>query len=176
VTGAIAVTIRPEQAADQESIRLLNLAAFGGPEEAQIVDEVRGSEDWLPDGSLVALDQSGDLVGHVLLSRGWVADGPQRWPAGMVGPVAVAPRVQRRGVGSLLMRAAIARAEELKLPVLCLLGHADYYPRFGFRPARSLGIEPPQDWTDENWLALPLTEWQPEVRGKAGYPKAFGVG
>ena len=176
MTGALAVTIRPELTADQEAIRLLNLAAFGGPDEARIVAELRGSEDWLQGGSIVALDESDILVGHVLLSRGWINGADQRWQMGMIGPVAVAPELQRRGIGSALIVAAVARAEELALPVVCLLGHGDYYPRFGFKPARTLAIEPPQDWADGHWLALPLSGWQSEMRGKASYAAAFGAG
>ncbi len=170
------VSIRQEGPADQQPIRLLNVAAFGGLDEARIVDEIRGTADWLDGGSLVAVDESGALVGHVLLSRGRLMGDGAEWAIGMIGPVAVAPESQRRGVGSALVRAAIERAEELGLPVLCLLGHVDYYPRFGFRPARSIGIEPPRPWSDESWLALALSTWVPEMRGLASYPEPFGVG
>ena len=61
-------------------------------------------------------------------------------------------------------------------PVLCLLGHADYYPRFGFVPARGMGIEAPEPWPDENWLALRLPAWTPSLRGTAYFPGAFGSG
>ena len=60
--------------------------------------------------------------------------------------------------------------------MLCLLGHADYYPRVGFVPARSIGIEPPQDWADQNWLARPLSAMPEGLRGVAHYPPPFGVG
>jgi putative acetyltransferase len=174
--AALEVTIRQERSADHEHIRWLNVAAFGGPLEAEIVDRLRTSPDWLPGGSLIALDAAGVVVGHVLLSRGWLDGDGQRWQIGMIGPVAVAPHLQRRGIGSQLMNAAVVRAEELRLPVVCLLGHADYYPRFGFKPARSLGIEPPQDWPEDHWLALALPRWKMEMRGVARYPPAFGIG
>jgi putative acetyltransferase len=60
--------------------------------------------------------------------------------------------------------------------LLLLLGHADYYPRFGFESARCLGIEPPQPWLYETWLALRLPGWTPDLRGVARYAPAFGVG
>ena len=91
----------------------------------------------------------------------------------MVGPVAVLPEVQRRGVGGALMRAAISVATSRGQPVLCLLGHASYYPRFGFEPARGIGIEPPRPWPDANWMALRLPAWTPELRGVARFPPAF---
>jgi putative acetyltransferase len=87
--------------------------------------------------------------------------------------VAVAPDRQRQGIGGQLMRAAIALATERGQPLLCLLGHADYYPRFGFEPARAIGIEAPRPWRDANWLALRLPEWDASLRGIARFPPAF---
>ena len=117
---------------------------------------------------------NGEVIGHLLLSEGDLVDdsGATRriW---MVGPVAVGPDHQGRGIGRTLMRAAIALATAREQPVLCLLGHADYYPRFGFRPARTLGIEPPRPWGDANWLALPLATWDATIRGIARFPDAF---
>ena len=78
-----------------------------------------------------------------------------------------------RGVGAALMRAAIDLAKARDQPVLCLLGHASYYPRFGFEPARSIGIEPPRPWPDAAWMALRLPAWTPELRGVARFPPAF---
>jgi len=168
------VTIRPEQTGDEAGIRLVNDAAFGGPREGRIVDDIRGTDRWIEDGSLVAEDPSGELVGHLLLSEGDLiaADGSVRriW---MVGPVAVVPALQRMGIGSALMVAAIAAAREQDQPLLCLVGHADYYPRFGFAPARALGIQPPENWRDENWLALRLPAWTADLRGTAHFAAAF---
>jgi predicted N-acetyltransferase YhbS len=168
------VTIRPEQPGEAEAVRAVNDAAFGTLHEGQIVDDLRGTDRWIEGGSLVAADGNGRLVGHVLLSEGDLdleAGGLRRiW---MVGPVAVVPDRQRQGIGSALMRAAIALATERDEPVLCLLGHADYYPRFGFEPARAIGIEAPRPWRDANWLALRLPAWTPEVRGIARFPPAF---
>src|SRR5205085_10670564 len=92
----------------------------------------------------------------------------------MVGPVAVVPDRQRQGIGGALMRAAIGLATERGEPLLCLVGHAGYYPRFGFEPARGLGVEPPRPtWRDANWLALRLPAWTPDLRGTARFAEAF---
>jgi putative acetyltransferase len=91
----------------------------------------------------------------------------------MLGPVAVRPDRQRRGIGSALMRAAIGFATARHQPLICLLGHADYYPRFGFEPARAIGIEPPHPWREANWMALRLPDWSAKVRGTARFPPAF---
>ena len=172
------ITVRAEEPGDTDAIRSLNDAAFGGPVEGRIVDEIRGTDRWIEGGSLVALDASGTLIGHLLLSEGDLVgdDGSVVRRIWMVGPVAVAPAAQRRGVGAALMGAAIKLATAQRQPVLCLLGHADYYPRFGFGPARLMGIEPPRPWSDANWMALRLPDWEPVTRGTARFPPAFPDG
>ena len=168
------IAIRRERPGDERAIRAVNAAAFGRPLEARIVDEIRGTDRWIEGGSLVAEDPSGRVVGHLLLSEGdLVTDAAWVRRIWMVGPVAVVPELQGRGIGTALMKAAITYADGRTQPVLCLLGHAEYYPRFGFRPARSLGIEPPHPWRDANWMALPLRAWDAGVRGVARFPPAF---
>jgi len=168
------ITIRPETPGQADAIRAVNDAAFDGPVESRIVDAIRGTDRWIDGGSLVAVDLDGLPVGHLLLSLGDLVapDGAVRriW---MVGPVAVAPERQRRGIGGALMRAAIALATERREPLLCLLGHADYYPRFGFEPARAIGIEPPRPWPNVNWMALRLPDWDPSLRGVARFAPPF---
>ena len=88
--------------------------------------------------------------------------------------MAVRPDSQRKGVGGALMRAAIEYAIRRGQPVLCLLGHDTYYPRFGFTSARALGIEPPQEaWGNRHWMALRLPAWEPSWRGMVRYPRSF---
>jgi putative acetyltransferase len=176
VSGQLNVSLRRERPRDETAIRHVNSAAFGGPLEGEIVDAIRGADRWIDGGSLVAPDGAGRVIGHLLLSEGELvaADGSVRriW---MVGPVAVLPAFQRQGIGSALMQSAIELATERAQPVLCLLGYAGYYSRFGFKPARALDIEPPEPWADENWLALRLPAWDASIRGLARYPAAFGT-
>ena len=168
------VEIRPERPGEARAIRAINDAAFGNvDDESAIVDRLRATDRWIEGGSLVAED-GGELVGHLLVSEGDLdleTGGTRRvW---MIGPVAVVPARQRQGIGGALMRAAIALATERREPLLILLGHADYYPRFGFEPARAIGIEAPRPWRDANWLALRLPAWEPSLRGIARFPDAF---
>ena len=168
------VHVRAERHGEVARVREINDTAFGGSSESAIVDGIRGTDRWIEGGSLVAEDDGGTLVGHLLLSEGDLiaADGTTRriW---MIGPVAVVPERQRQGVGGALMNAAIELATERGEPLLCLLGHASYYPRFGFEPGRSIGIEAPRPWPDANWMALRLPAWDPAVRGLARFPEAF---
>jgi putative acetyltransferase len=138
----LAVSIRFETPDDEQGIRDVELAAFTGPEEADIVDAVRADA---PDGwrSLVAVGADGRIVGHLLMTPCPVedADGGTVATVLAIGPVAVDPPVQRQGVGSALMAAAASLAVARAVPALVLLGHPSYYPRFGFESARGAGLE-----------------------------------
>jgi len=156
-------------------VRAVEEAAFGRAVEADIVDAVRVTDDWLKTGSIVAVDGMRRVVGHVLLCRGRLLslDGAERHDIGTIGPVAVLPELQRRGVGKALMRAAISAAVAARFVVVCLVGHPTYYPRFGFERARAIGLEPPGDWPDDAWLALRLPGWSAAVRGVVQFPPVF---
>jgi predicted N-acetyltransferase YhbS len=125
----------------------------------------------------VAHDGEGRVVGHLLMSRAHLeTEGSEEDRAILViGPVGVLPEVQGQGIGAALMRAAIAAATERAEALICLLGHAGYYPRFGFAPARAIGIGAPRPWPDAHWLALRLPAWQPGLRGTVRYPPAFPI-
>jgi putative acetyltransferase len=175
LTSPLAVGVRLEAPGDEQGIRDVELAAFTGPEESAIVDRIR---EEAPDGwlSLVAVDATGTVVGHLLLSPCPVEgdEGAVRTTVLAIGPVAVDPVVQRRGVGSALMYAAMSLAMARGAPALVLLGHAGYYPRFGFEPARGLGLLPPADaWPDHAWMARLLPAWDESMRGTVRYPEAF---
>jgi putative acetyltransferase len=171
------VHVRTERPEDVDRIRQINDEAFGEPSESAIVDGIRGTDRWIEGGSLVAETADATLICDLLLSQGdLVADDGATRRIWMVGPVAVVPEHQKQGVGGELMRAAIPLATERGEPVVCLLGHATYYPRFGFEPARSIGIEAPKPWRDANWMTLRLPAWAPSVRGAATFPPEFGEG
>ena len=175
-TDPVPVTVRLEAPGDEPGVRDVELAAFTGPEEAEIVDRIRVEA---PDGwqSLVAVDASGTIVGHLLLSPCAVEDDDGVVVATVlaIGPVAVLPAVQFRGVGSSLMYAAMSLAMARMVPALVLLGHAAYYPRFGFESARDIGLQPPADaWPDHAWMARRLPAWDESMRGTVRYPEAFG--
>ncbi len=169
--------IRREQSDDHEPIRGVLAAAFEDqappgeePVEVGLVDALRTGAEWLPPLALVAESAGGDVVGFVVCTRGWV-DGR---PALGLGPLAVEPAAQRQGTGSALMHAVLGAADALEEPLVVLLGHADYYPRFGFRPAQELGVEPPvPDWAP-HFQARPLNAYRTDLRGSFSYAEAFG--
>jgi putative acetyltransferase len=166
----VAPIIRPEEPADRQAIRRVNELAFGGSEEADIVDALRGTAAWLPELSLVAEDDAG-VVGHVLFSVVQVEGGPELLS---LGPMAVVPERQRTGVGTALIDRGLEDARRTECPLVVVLGHPEYYPRFGFAPAREYGIDTPYEAPDEAWMALPLPAYHERVRGMVRYPPAWG--
>jgi putative acetyltransferase len=164
--------IRPETAADHDAIRALHLAAFAPSTlEAEIVDALRAAGDHVPELCLVALDTNESLAGHVMLSRATVGDHETLG----LGPIAVDPARQNQGIGAQLMREAIRRAELTHYPLIALLGHPAYYPRFGFKPAAATyGITTKYDAPPEAWMARPLPAYAPHIRGRFRYADAFG--
>jgi putative acetyltransferase len=163
------VTIRPEAPGDEDAIRALHRAAFApSQEEAEIVDRLRATGDLVL--SLIATD--GDaIVGHVALSTAHV----DSHEALGLGPIGVDPAHQRRGIGKALMEEAIGRASQTEYPLIALLGHPGYYPRFGFQPAEAMyGITTAYEVPPEAWMALALPAYTPHVRGRFRYSEAFG--
>nr|WP_026214323.1 N-acetyltransferase [Nonomuraea coxensis] len=166
------LTTRPESAGDVAVIRDINLAAFPTPHEADLVEALRADpQAWLPGLSWLVEAPGGELAGYALLTRCRVGDSP----ALTLGPCAVKPDHQRRGAGSAAIRAALQAAREQGENLVLVLGHAEYYPRFGFTPASGFGIRPPFDVEDKYMMALALDPEQPVPSGVIRYPAAFGV-
>jgi putative acetyltransferase len=163
------VTIRVERAGDEDAISAVHRAAFAGEDEVQIVERIRAGSDFLPGLSLVAEDR-GAVVGHVILSRGWL-DGR---PALGLGPIGVVPDRQGCGIGAALMHASLEAARTAGEQLVVLLGHPSYYPRFGFVTASTLGITPPFDVPDEAFMALELKPGAAQGGGGFTYASAFG--
>jgi len=118
--------IRFARAADHAAIAEMVEAAFGQPEEARLVERLRADGDAMFE--LVAVND-GQVDGHILFSRLW-ADSQHLYAA--LAPLAVRPALQRSGLGSALTRAAVEQAREFGVHGVIVLGHPDYYPRFGF--------------------------------------------
>jgi putative acetyltransferase len=166
--------IRSERESDYAAIRALHKTAFAPSEvEAGIVDELRAAGDHVPELCLVALDDDGAVVGHVMLSEAAV----EEHRALGLGPIAVAPARRRRGFGAALMYEAIRRARDTDYTLIALLGHPGYYARFGFAPAaETFGVTSLYDAPPEAWMALALPAYDPSVRGTFRYAAAFGGG
>ena len=162
--------VRLEGAADIAGVRAVNVAAFPTAAEADLVDRLRAqAESFI---SLVA-DAAGEVVGHIAFSPATLLANPGL-PVMGLAPMAVTPERQRQGVGSALVRAGLEECARRKSAAVIVLGHADYYPRFGFLPASTFGIRCEYDVPDEVFM---VRELQPGaltgVSGIARYHPAF---
>ncbi len=162
---------RPETAADVAAVRAVNLAAFETPLEADLVDALRADAAWVPGLSYVAEGPDGSVAAHALLTVCRV-DGAR---ALALAPVAADPALQRSGAGSSVVRAVLAAAKERGESLVLVLGHPEYYPRFGFVPASRFGIRAPFEVPDEAMMALVLDDSVPVPAGTIRYPGPFGV-
>jgi predicted N-acetyltransferase YhbS len=167
------LTIRPEQPDDHDAIAEVTTAAFGRNVEARMIDAIRDSDGYVPELSLVAV-QDVTVVGHAILSYVGLESRPERLLE--LGPIAVAPEHQRQGIGSALIGEALARADRRQEPLLLVLGHPAYYPRFGFRPAAELGLYPPDEAIPtEAFMAIPLTAYDGSPAGRVVFPAAYSL-
>jgi len=166
------IQIRPEHPADQNRVHEINELAFEDSAEANIVDSLRAA---CPDAlSLVAVDGA-ELVGHIFFSPATIA-GDQGKLLGMgLAPMAVVPPRQRQGIGSLLVESGLAILREQDCPFVIVLGHPEFYPRFGFEPASRYGIT--CQWNgvpDEAFMVLfPAGTAAGDLTGQARYRDEF---
>jgi putative acetyltransferase len=146
------VTIRPEEPGDADAVRTVNERAFAGPDEARIVDALRGTPETF---ALVAL--VGDrIAGHIMFSPVQIEGAaPGRAVVGLA-PMAVLPEFQRQGVGSQLVRAGLEACRTRGIGAIVVVGHPAYYPRFGFVRASTKGLEYDHPVRDEVFMVLEL--------------------
>jgi len=149
------LTIRSETPEDRADIHHVHSKAFGQESEAKLVEKLRNRGMLLV--TLVALSD-GQVVGHIAFSSVTVKTENSSFQAIALGPMAVLPEYQRKVIGSQLVRAGLEECRHLGHEIVVLVGHPDYYPRFGFVPARSKGIECEFEVPDEVWMLLELRE------------------
>lgn len=157
------IEIREETTSDQTAVRQINETAFGQAAEANIVDKLRASCDSYV--SFVAVDQ-GTVVGHILFTPVTLGDGSL---VGMgLAPMAVLPAHQRKGIGSLLVRHGLEQMRRSGCPFVVVLGHPEYYPRFGFERASRYNLS-------SQWDGVPDEAFMVVVFDMGALPKDGGV-
>jgi putative acetyltransferase len=149
----IFVIIRPENDSDRAGVRAVNESAFASSAEADLVDALRRQAT--PLVSLVAED-NGSVIGHVMFSPVALSSRPDLELMGL-GPMAVAPEWQREGVGSALVEAGLDACLQLGTGAVVVLGHPDFYPRFGFERASDFSLRCAYDAPDEAFMAIELS-------------------
>jgi len=160
------IVIREEKPEDIADIQTINESAFGQPNEAKLVDMLRSRKKIR--FSLVALLKD-RIVGHILFSPAVIESEEDTVSLVGLAPMAVYPDYQRKGVGSRLVEAGIMRCRDAGFPGIIVLGHPDYYPRFGFVPAGRYGITCEFDVPDDVFLILALKE--EALKGRSGIAK-----
>ena len=131
------VTIRSERPTDRAAVFQVNRLAFGREDEGKLVDAIRSGT--APRLSLVA-EQGGIIVGHIFFSPVTIPGARGTVAACGLGPMAVLPTHQRRGIGTALVRAGLDAARAAGHDAVVVMGHPEYYPRFGFVPAHAKGL------------------------------------
>jgi len=149
------LTIRPETRGDVEAIRRVNDQAFGRGAESWLVDKLR--ERGVLTISLVAV-QDDEIVGHIAFSPVVVESEGSSFEAISLAPMAVLPVYQRGGIGSQMVRAGLEECRRLGHEAVVVLGHPDYYPRFGFVMAGPRGIDCEFEAPEEAWMVLELRQ------------------
>ena len=153
--------IRLEKRKDGAAVRIINLSAFNTPAEADLVEVLR--KEARPIISMVA-EEDGEVVGHILFSPVNLSGKPDLKIMGL-GPMAVLPRCQGRGIGSALVKAGLQRCREIGFRAVTVLGHPWFYPRFGFVPSIMYGITSDYEVPADVFM---LTELQPGYLDGAG--------
>ncbi len=175
----IDVIIREERQKDFEKINQVVKAAFKNVEQTDhtehlLVERLRKSQAYIPALSLVAQTPQGEIVGHLLLSKAHIINGSQSFEVLALAPLSVAPAFQRNSIGSKLIEVAHQRAKKLGYAAIVLLGHKDYYPRFGYKKASLFGVSFPFNAPDDCCMVAELRK--NALRGISGvvcYSQAF---
>jgi len=161
------IWIRQATNDDDETITALNDLAFGGPDEARIVRQLAADGDSL---SSLVVHNDREIVGHIQFFR-ILVEGADI--AAGLGPMCVHPDHQKRGIGGGLIRIGLTLMEGAGRNLVFVLGHPDYYPKFGFDAALAEPFSAP--WAGEAFMALRFREDGPSA-GALTYPSAFEAG
>lgn len=167
------LVVRQETKADIDAVRKLNKKAFKGKDESKLVDALREEDGFIPELSLVA-QKAGAVVGHILFSPIEIKEGETSVAALALAPMAVLPDLQEQGIGSALVKSGLAEAARLGHKIVVVVGHPEYYPRFGFLKAGEKGLTLPFECEADVFMVLELVPGALDgVRGEIVYPKPF---
>ncbi len=165
------LTVRQEETRDRPAVRAVNVAAFGGDAEADLVERLHDDGDVL--FALVA-ECASQIIGPILFSRLPIETTRGTVVAAAQAPLAVLPEWQRQGIGAALVRHGLALCQERQIAAVVVLGDLAYYGRFGFRAETGRGLQTP--WSGPHLMAM---EFMPSglttLQGVAHYPAAFSV-
>lgn len=140
------ISIRLEKPEDIPAVRIINERAFGQLAEAIIVDKLRQN---CPNALSIVAEDEGYIIGHILFTPAIVKTGEKSIQGMGLAPMAVLPERQREGIGSMLIKYGLRILQDRSCPFVIVLGHAEYYPRFGFKIASKFGFTSQLDGVPE---------------------------
>ncbi len=170
--------IRQENDKDYEIVYKLIKDAFDEAEhtdgdEHNLVKRLRKSKNYIPQLSLVAsIDE--EIVGHILLTKLFIENKNEKYESLALAPLSILPKYQGMGIGSKLIKKSLSAAKELRYKSIFVLGHENYYPKFGFKESTYFGISAPFEVASENFMAIELENNSlKDVDGAIIYAKEF---
>ena len=149
------IAVRAEEIQDRDAVHRINELAFGQPDEANLVDALRSKAS--PFISLVAIVDE-QIAGHIFFSPVTIESGEGGFEAMGLAPMAVLPEYQNQGIGSQLVREGLKECGRIGHDIVVVLGHPEFYPRFGFAPASLKGLRSEYDVRDEVFMVAELSE------------------
>ncbi len=174
------ITIRKETMSDYARVVELTAKAFetmpfSDGNEDKLVENLHKANTFIPELSLVA-ELDGKITGHILFTPMQIKNEQETFESLVLGPVSVLPEFQKQGIGSQLILAGHQKSKELGFQSVILIGHPEYYPRFGYKPASTWGIKTQIPLpSDDVFMAVELTEGAlKDVSGMVVFPPEFG--
>ncbi|SHL93202.1 GNAT family N-acetyltransferase [Chryseobacterium contaminans] len=175
------ITIRKEEEKDYEAVFKLTEEAFRDREHSDhqehfLVEKLRKSEAFISELSLVAEDENGTIAGHILFTKLTVENGTETFESLALAPVSVKPEYQNQGIGGQLILEGHRIAQQLGYQSVILIGHENYYPKFGYKKTSNFGISFPFEIPEVNGMAVELVkDGLKNKKGMVKYPKEFGI-
>ena len=166
------IQVRQETPEDFRAIDVVHLSAFEGDDEVGLVNSLRASSGYISDLSLVA-EFNGRIVGHVLLTKVRLLQGKDSTDILALAPMAVVPSQSHRGIGSELIQAVVEKANKLGHKGIVVVGHPEFYQRFGFKSAAKWGLETNLSVSNDLVTAMELEDKCFEDGGNVIYPALF---
>ena len=165
--------IRPESEKDYSQIKNINDNAFGQENEGILIEKLRKNKNYVNAISLVA-ETNDKVVGHILFFPIQIINNENSHESLALAPMAVLPAYQHKGIGSELVDSGLELARTRGYKSVIVLGHRDYYPKFGFEMAKNWNIKAPFEVPNENFMAIELVEnGLNYVSGTVKYPDEF---
>ena len=167
------ILIRPETKSDYPAVKKVNDLAFNQPNEGILVEKLRNNPAFIPELSLVAEYES-TIIGHILFFPISILNDTRISHSLALAPMSVLPEYQKKGVGSELVLTGLNTAAKSGYRSVIVLGHKDYYPKFGFRPASNWNIQAPFEVRPESFMAIELSCCGLKgISGTVKYPPEF---